>query len=239
MTGTALLPPEEAAYYLKLFRQARYKTLEDAEDFKSVCYALEEFGRRLTGAHQNGLGRYSVALKSFVGRHNKVEFDALFSVVKAARNDVSHQGVFARNLASKAAKLVTIIEEELYTMTTLVRHVMVEGVVFVQPFHTLSKVREIMLENSFSHLPVKIDNEFLLISDHHIVKLWSASNLTSNQKYVEPLIALAQLPDLPSVGKIRESDPVPTAYQTMQGLPLLVLDNNDNPVGILTPFDLL
>lgn len=36
------LSDEQAVYFLRRLRAARYKTLEDAEDFKTICFCLEE-----------------------------------------------------------------------------------------------------------------------------------------------------------------------------------------------------
>lgn len=111
MTASSILSPDEAAYYLKLFRQARYRTLDDVEDFTSVCFALEELGRRLKGSNLKSLRKYKDVIARFVpGRRHK-EFVVLFDLVVTARNEAAHCGVFARNLAMRSTKIALTIEE--------------------------------------------------------------------------------------------------------------------------------
>ena len=114
---------DEAAYYLKVFRQARYAALEDAENFREACFALEEFGCYLNGENTKSLRKYSTVLRNFVKSKRKQEFSILFDLVVEARNEAAHRGVFARNLSGKSVRLsLTIISTQTIISTHGYQH---------------------------------------------------------------------------------------------------------------------
>ncbi|WP_139322963.1 CBS domain-containing protein [Deinococcus marmoris] len=236
------LSPDEAAYFLSLFRRARYQVLDDAEDFRSVCFALEELGCRLKGKNLRSLSKYKEVLTRIICTKSKNEFSVFFEMVKIARNEASHRGVFARNLASKSLKICIFIEKELLEMTTSVRHLMSENVIFIEPFFRLSKVREIMLENSFSYLPIILNGQYYFISDFNIAKIWHENKNSDAIRYNTEIKSCVSESDLLSADELLSNDKIDEAFKKIRDRPALVFNGthkNRSLVGILAPFDLL
>ncbi|WP_414657395.1 CBS domain-containing protein [Deinococcus sp. VB343] len=233
---------DEAAYFLKLFRGARYAALEDAENFREICFVLEEFGCHLNGNNTKSLRKYGSLLRSFANQKRRQEFSVMFDMVVDARNEASHRGVFARNLAGKSVRLSIILEESLLNMTVQVKHLMSESVIFAEDFYTLAKVREIMLENSFSYIPVMLSGKYYFISDSLVAKKWQDFIGDDKAKYNTRISQLLSLKELLEAEEILSHAPKSEAYLKVGHLPLLVFNGkheNRKVVGILSPFDLL
>jgi hypothetical protein len=108
------LTATERLYYRDQLRTARYSALADSEGFHAICYALESLGVRLHGRKAD-LGTYrrrlkQVAMESAVLSELKnrfpysfTEFDALFDLVRTARNDAMHTGVYARHATASSS----------------------------------------------------------------------------------------------------------------------------------------
>lgn len=236
------LNAEEAAYFLKLFRKARYAALEDAENFREICFALEELGCRINGSNTRSLRKYSGVLRSFVHTRQRQEFTVLFNMVVDTRNEASHRGVFARNLSEKSIKLSLNLEEGLSSMTIKVKHLMSENVVFAQEFHSLAKIREIMLENSFSYIPICLSERYYFLSDTLVAKKWMTLASKDKEQYNTKVSNLFSLEELLIAEEILSEEPKSLAYSKIQHLPLLVVDGKHQSrkvIGILAPFDLL
>ncbi|GGI89980.1 CBS domain-containing protein [Deinococcus wulumuqiensis] len=233
---------DEAAYFLKLFRGARYAALEDAENFREICFVLEEFGCHLNGNNAKSLRRYGSLLRSFANQKKRQEFSVMFDMVVDARNEASHRGVFARNLAEKSVRLSIILEESLLSMTVQVKHIMSESVIFAEDFYTLAKVRELMLENSFSYIPVMLSDKYYFISDSLVARKWQDFVGDDKAKYNTKISQSFSVEELLNAEEILSHAPKSEAYLKVGHLPLLVFDGrheNRKVVGILSPFDLL
>ena len=114
----------ECLYYRDRLREARYAALADAEGFGAICFALEALGLRLLG-RQEALGAYkgeigiqarsSLVLNELADAYPLMfkPFNALFSIVQAARNDVMHTGAYARHATQAAIELCIGLEEAL------------------------------------------------------------------------------------------------------------------------------
>jgi CBS domain-containing protein len=169
----------ERLYHRDQLRAGRYAALADAEGFHAICFALEALGLRLLGKKAD-LGKYepkleelaqdSVVLKELSttepGRFSK--FAPLFDLVRNARNDAMHTGVYARHATSAAIELCIGLEEALMTQQQqpreLVEDFMVKDPVIVELWQPIAHVRQLMLTHSFSFLPVD-DNGWKLISE--------------------------------------------------------------------------
>jgi hypothetical protein len=92
-------------------------------------------------------------------------FEQLFSLVKAARNDAAHQGVYARHLTRHAIQLAIVLEDALMAEHHTVADFMIRTPVVAELWQPLSFVRQSMIENSFTYLPVLRDGEWRLLSD--------------------------------------------------------------------------
>src|SRR3569832_1922789 len=104
----------ERVYYRDRLRRGRAAALADAEGFQEVCFALEELGVRLLGA-QAALGYYRPCLAALASGDEAgaayadpasfTPFDALFELVREARNDAMHTGTHTRRVTAKAVEL--------------------------------------------------------------------------------------------------------------------------------------
>lgn len=167
----------ERLYHRDQLRAARYSALADAEGFHSVCFALEALGLRLHRSKAE-LGRYEQSLEAlseesvvltemsqaFPGIFSK--FSSLFDLVRSARNDAMHTGVYARHATAAAIELCIGLEEALMKeqqlARTLVEDFMVKSPITVEPWQPVAHARQMMLMHSFSFLPVQIGNWRLL-----------------------------------------------------------------------------
>ena len=171
MPDTKELIDAERLYYRDELRAARYAALADAEGFHEICFALESLGLRLYGRKAD-LGTYrrrlkqfskgSVVLSELTQRFPSMftQFDALFDLVRTARNDAMHTGVYARHATAAAIELCIGLEEAVIKETEmhrrLVEHYMVKSPVSVESWQPVAHARQLMLTHSFSYLPVKI-----------------------------------------------------------------------------------
>lgn len=167
----------ERVYHRDQLRAARYSALADAEGFHAVCFALEALGLRLLGKKAE-LGKYepklrelsreSVVLTEMSQRNAGIfsKFSSLFDLVRSARNDAMHTGVYARHATVAAIELCIGLEEALMKEQQLARSLvedfMVKSPITVEPWQPVAHARQLMLMHSFSFLPVFIGSWRLL-----------------------------------------------------------------------------
>ena len=87
-----------------------------------------------------------------------------------------HEGAFARSLAVHLVQLSVILEDALVNKAARrqTKHYMMRDPITAEPWEPIAFVRQKMLTNSFSHLPVRIDDSWHIISDHCIAAyLWN------------------------------------------------------------------
>jgi len=171
----------ETIHFLNEFRCARRQVLRDAEAADSVIFALEKFGQYQSGRQQSlvrfraGLSRFAEAsiLHSDLPAqwsHFHISFNRLFDSLVQCRNDAMHQGVFARTLATHAVQLALILEDALVAKLMKISDLMVRNPVIAETWQPLSFLRQVMLAESFSHLPVFWKQEWWLISDFGLAR---------------------------------------------------------------------
>lgn len=161
-------------------RAARYGALADAEGFPAICFALEALGMRLfkrkadMGRYEKkliGLAEDSVVLTELSLRYPQHfgKFEALYNLVKSARNDAMHTGAYARHATVAAIELCIGLEDALMKEQkiprTLVEDFMVKSIVIVEPWQPVAHARQLMLTHSFSFLPVMVKDQWMLISE--------------------------------------------------------------------------
>lgn len=246
---------KQKAYFLKLFRNARYKTQEDAEDFSCICFALEEFAVFAFRVKKSGLGKYKDDYRKFFKNNffNGERLYALLCVVHKSRNDYAHQGVFARNSARKAQSLAIELESKLMKDLSRLEHIMSEDIAYANPELTVSKIREIMLLNSFSYLPLRYDDStYYMISDIDIARLWNKrwdDNRSENEKIRNEKLYITHFREifdehLPKGSKIKadilDGDiEIEEVADKLSHIPILVKGKSGAIVGIVTAFDWL
>jgi hypothetical protein len=217
-------------------------------------FTLERFGVYLTGKIQT-LNEYETAIQKvalesplaeYVPTHHNsyhLVFSKLFELVRNARNDALHQGAFARHLTNNATQLALIIEDALMSNSNMAADYMVREPICASFWQPLSFIRQKMLVNSFTYMPVLSSggsSDWLFISDYHIAEYLrkgkrkerlaeTLKNAVDDQLFLEQ--ACMCYPDTP-ISKVLEIS---------KGKPVLVIDKvqPDRLLGIITPFDLL
>lgn len=165
-------------------RFARHTALGDAEGFDEIIYAVERLGSYLTKeklgdkGDYGSLSKYTAALAKLAAksglalyvpnlyRHLLTPFDQLYKLVSAARNDAMHQGAFARHLTVHAIELAIILEDALTKLKNpTASDFMVRNPVCAELWQPVGLIRQQMLVNSYSYLPVLRGKQWYLISD--------------------------------------------------------------------------
>jgi CBS domain-containing protein len=237
-------------YFRDLFRQERLVAYQDAEGFQGILFALEKFGACRANRILN-LGQYKNPISEIARRSplysdipNKwreyhLPFDRLYELVRNARNDALHQGAYARHLTDHAVQLSLIIEDALMEHASLISDYMVRGVISAELWQPLSFVRQQMLANSFSYLPLLIGHNWRLLSDGSIAKYIQTNRKELLARTVEE--AVKDSLQLEPAQCCNPDTPAADAVRIFSGKPLLVVDKKDNEIliGIITAFDLL
>jgi hypothetical protein len=169
-------------------RAARHAALKDAEDFDEIIHVVERLGSYLTKEKFADVGDYG-SLKKYkpslvelaasnsglafclpvLFRNVLTPFDQLYELVSTARNDAMHQGAFARHLTVHAIELAIILEDALTNLKNpAVCDFMVRNPVCAELWQPIGLIRQQMLVNSYSYLPVLRDKHWYLISDVEI-----------------------------------------------------------------------
>ena len=111
--------------------------------------------------------------------------------------------------------------------------------VCAEPWQPVALVRQQMLLNSFSYLPVQIRGEWKLISDHAIASYLVLAD-DRRQALTQRIEAAhdANCLSLEDVAVLSAEATVRDAVEQGRGKPVLVVDGS-RLLGIATPFDLL
>lgn len=239
-------------YFRDLFRDARMKALNNSENFEDLIFALEKLGSFITQT-VDGLGNYkdsinNEAKKSVLAEHIPkhlpefhTDFNSLYELVKDARNSAMHEGVFARHITQHAIEISLIIEDALMSLNGKVKDFMVRNPVCAYEWQPISFIRQNMLANSFSYLPIYHNGKWKLISDLQISKyLQSSTSKTQRKKKLSSSFTDSGIIPIDTEA-VSALDNVKDILENWNGLPICVtLQNSDAEiVGILTPYDLL
>lgn len=247
----------ERLYHRDQLRAGRYAALADAEGFHAICFALEALGMRLLG-RKKSLGAYKQELldlseASVVLSEQSVkypgmfsQFGPLFELVRRARNDAMHTGVYARHATAAAIELCIGLEEALMTQhqnRKLVKDFMVKAPVTVEDWQPMSHARQLMLTYSFSFLPVLRDKRWQLISEGALARYvrgkgdWSELlSATVKQASSNGLVLIdAKVVTLEQdVGELLAEEDEDYAARLW-----LVEDGNKRLCGVLSPYELM
>ena len=253
------LQPRERLFYRDRLRAARYAALADAEGFESICFALEALGLRLRG-RQAALGLYRENIAPQAIRALVFEelsgafplrfktFEALFSIVLAARNDAMHTGSYARHATQAAIELCIGLEEALMAgVERTVENLMVSSPVTVESWQPVAHARQLMLMHSFSFLPVLLDGAWCLISELGLAKYLSegARKTRLCESIADAKSNGMQVREISDAELLRAGMPVAAvlAGAQVQDGPMLwlVVDERqpDHLAGVLSPFELM
>ncbi len=255
--------PSIALHYRDELREARLKALRDAESFEDIVFVFERIGAHLAGEIKRGLKSYKGAISRYAEKSPLAadipeacddwhsSFDGLYELVLKGRNDALHQGAFARHLTTWAIELATIVEDALVeeatqSMGAQIKVFMIRNPVCAYMWQPVSSIRQIMLANSFSYLPVMIDEKpkpsWHLISDFAVASFLRLAPSKRKKRLAYKLEeARNDKPDLLcEAHTCRASDLVEKVLEDSHGKPVLILGDNPGELrGLVTPFDLL
>ena len=277
-------------YFLDEVRTARAQAQKNSEDFASLLISFERLGAYLAidddGAiarkNPGGLGEYEFALGQLAqysvlgdgsiedgSRRWHSSFETLFGLVKDARNSALHEGAKARHLTEHAIELAHLFEEALRRMPdelTSVGDLMVRSVLIAEEWQPISFVRQAMLTNSFSYLPLFIDGQWKLFSDNFVARYLQKATSKAHRralmaKTIEKAVKESQGLPLPIALTVKDTDPITKLFDhtsedekaILDAGMVLVLDSgrlvqNEQPdecrsrellVGVITAFDLI
>jgi CBS domain-containing protein len=248
---------EAALHFRNQFRHARVLVLRDAEAFDEIIFVVERMGMFLTHRVRQ-LPGYKSRIEEEAERSPLVcevsgkwpqlhiPFTKLFDLVKDGRDWAMHQGAVARHLTGHATKLAIVLEDALMHGYDMVRDFMVQNPVCAQPWQPLSLIRQTMLENSFSFLPVNCGPEaaptWKLVSDLDVARYLRAG--ARNLRLAGTLLEAQESGgiELRASNCFKPEDSVSTVLKDSKELPILVTDTgkaSGRLLGIVTTFDLL
>ena len=230
----------------------------DAEGFQEILFALERFGTTCT--HKYGtLHVYQDKITKFAARSPLAEVvplkhrgyhksaKTLYKRVEKARNDALHQGAVARTLTADATELALILEDALMIDSEKVADYMVRQPVCAYDWQPISFLRQQMLSNQFSYLPLLSKREgtlgtWQLITDGIMAKF--LRNQAKRKDRLAMTVTEATKLDLRPIDAKWCDDETSVAEiltDVEQGKPVLVVDKKDHTilVGIITAFDLM
>jgi len=234
-------------------REARERAINDAEAYDELLSTFERLGCVLSGKVKT-LGAYrehilslceKSPLATVVPKQHRdwhIPASVLYELVRNARNDALHQGAFARHLTTHAIQLEIILEDALMREATQVGDFMVRDPVCAQFWQPLSFIRQQMLTNSFSYLPVLYEGKWCLVSDQSVARYLRANVQERDSRLAKTLQAAME-----SDGSLLEEATCSHADVPINDVllscsqPILVCrrDEPKDLVGILTAFDLL
>lgn len=247
---------EERLHHRDQLREARYSALADAEGFSDICFAIEALGLRLLGA-QASIGKYRDTIARLASDSSMLSdmpkkmpsmfgsFDALYDVVRKARNDAMHTGAYARHATTKAIELCIGLEEALMRPTTTSRRTvadfMVRSPITVEAWQPIARARQLMLTYSLSYLPTQIDG-WKLVSEMALARFLHR-NTDSRQLATNISDAAQSGLELLPVTPVRENAELDTLLIGSNSSNMcslwIVVDGDDRLCGVLSPFDLM
>ena len=271
------MDPQVALYFRNEFREARAAALKDAEGYQQILFVLERLGsylfeRGCCEKHEHseeskGLDAYKECLIALVKKYHPLEkhrknkpkwtslyrdshtaFGSLYEMVMHGRNDALHQGAFARTLTLHLVEVALFLEDTLMAITgRSIKDYMVRNPVCAYAWQPVSFVRQMMLANSFSYIPVYMNKKnteekaWHIIADYHIAEYLQSADSDSRGKLLAKSIEKAIGSTIAEASTCHPDDTVKDVLKRIKGEPILVVksDNCRELLGIATAFDLM
>lgn len=253
------LDRQQQLYFRDALRDARRTALHDAEAFEAILLTLERLGRFLNDGRGRGLGCYKEVIlhhaeasplakeipKQYPECH--VNICNLFELVKTARNDAVHEGALARHHTAHAVNLAIVLEDAFMVESNQIGDFMVRTPVSAYMWQPLSFIRQTLLTNSFSYMPVNTGPEhapeWRLVSDLGIAKFLRGIPKSKRTEHLALQLGKAVNQSHLTLLKPHICSPdtlVLEALDKSDGFPVLVVsEETKHLLGIATAFDLL
>lgn len=253
------LNSDERVFYRDQLRSARYAALADSEGFLQTCYAIEALGRRLLGKEAN-MGKYRSSIKKIATAAASLEqlpdqfpmfftkFDALYDVIRRARNDAMHSGSYARHATNAAIEMCIGLEEAVMVGPEIVNKVqdyMVKTPITAEPWHPVAHARQLVLTHSFSFLPVLHENKWHLLSEMALVaylhRLTGDGRKFALAQQISEAVAggLKLLPACHLKPEVDIKTVIDNGSITTNPILWVVVDEENRLLGVLSPFELM
>ncbi|MCB9433341.1 MAG: hypothetical protein H6668_15300 [Ardenticatenaceae bacterium] len=244
-------------YFRDQLREARATAYQDAEASQQIFFVLEHLGiflqKKIEGLHGYKKSIEKVASRSPLFndfpqelREWHIPFANLYDLVRDGRNDALHVGAYARHLTSHAVQLSLILEDALMFESNRVSDFMVRDPVQAFEWQPLSFVRQQMLVNSFSFLPMFLqeDSTWYLLSDYSLAQYLREPSKTERKKRLAITVGSSIQSKAIKIDKatcIIAKTAINEAMEQFDGKPILVVEMNDQKklIGIITAFDVL
>ena len=240
------MKPEIAAAVLNELRDIRYSVYKDAESFDEGVAKLEYLGQILSGRLGVGLTAYEDEILGLAAQApsspDAKRLRELFRKVKEARNDSVHSGAFIRHHSLSLVSLSLLLEEAITNYSQIASDLMVSNPMTVELWHNLATVRRNMLTHSFSYVPVLVGTNWKLISDLNVIKCLNQESNGKRKgllgKTLEVVISNGNLAleDAPTAS---DQALISDLKRRITHLPILIVDQQDHLMGIISAFDLL
>jgi len=174
------LDQEAARYFRDQLREGRAAALRDAEGFQEILFALE----RLGGLPPQSIGRWRLPERdsrggwclSF-GRGCSCRLPVLartiLAVVQVGERCSQRcfaPGALARHLTNSAVQVAFVLEDALMSNQNMAGDYMVREPVCASLWQPLSFIRQKILANSFTYLPVWCSTDWRLLSEYQLAR---------------------------------------------------------------------
>jgi predicted transcriptional regulator len=240
------MKPEIAAAVLNELRDIRYSVYKDAESFDEGVAKLEYVGQILSGGLGVGLGSYEGEILGLAAQApsspDAKRLRELFHKVKEARNDSVHSGAFIRHHSLSLVSLSLLLEEAITNDSKIASDLMVSNPITAELWHNLAMVRRNMLTHSFSYIPLLVGENWKLISDLNVIKCLNQESVGKRKgllgKTIEELVRNGDLA-LEEAPTASDQASISDLKQNITHLPILIVDQQDHLLGIISAFDLL
>ena len=245
--------------YLELLREARETAQKDSENFSALIHAFERIGAMEKGKLGKGLGTYESELLAIAGNsplckdqspHYHSSAANLFTLIKRQRNAAMHQGFVARNLVRHSVEFALILEHAIKNMKNVitVADLMIRDVCYADIDHPMSYIRQRMLVNAFSFMPVIMtDGAVKMLSDIALAKWlrqmsWDQQQLALVRTLRDEITGSPPPLDLCDPVLLPSQTPIgQVVAKFVNSMPILLHEPNDKTkiVGLISAFDLL
>jgi hypothetical protein len=250
-----MLTQESANYFRLQLQSARENALKDAEAFDEIIHVVERLGS-FCANKIGSLSNYEECLTNLSllsplaeavpkkWRTVHIPFKELFEIVKDSRNDAFHIGAFARHLTKHSIELSLILEDALKMIvnSSFISDYMIQNPICAKLWQPISLIRQQMLSNSFTYLPIQDkDNKWFLISDIEVAKYLQCNSKTQRKERLAKSIQEATEINLSPAICVLSDSTVNSILENFDGKPILAFQDESYSelTGILTAFDLL
>lgn len=257
-----VMDERKAIYWRGILRDARNNALGDSEGFLPIVQCMERMGNQLAPEMEAGspsglsdkLDLIRKELPGIAAEEAEIPFMPGFATLKKlvcrGRNDAVHIGATARTLTRNAVRLSLLIEDALMDDASADRicDYMTPHPVCAEGWQQVGLVRQTMMEHQFDYLPIRIGEDWRVLTSFGIVRFLAGTDKGERKKRLHSSIDNAlkceiQPLECPEARVVCAGEsPASAIERTKLDQPILVVSciaGKDRLEGIVTAFDLL